>query len=69
MTMDTRSEFLRIAGTGAAASGLGVAGAPQSSRVGSVILGQDLHDADPDAIKEVAIIRTAVGGKTVYQRG
>jgi len=31
-----------------------------------VILGQDPHEADPDQIKEIAIVRTVVGGKTMY---
>jgi hypothetical protein len=34
-----------------------------------VILGQDLHTADPDGIKETSIIRTVVGGETVHRRG
>jgi hypothetical protein len=34
-----------------------------------VILGQDLHTADPDGIKETPIIRTVVGGETVHRRG
>jgi len=32
-----------------------------------VILGQDPHDVDPDGIKEVPIVRTVLGGRTVYR--
>ena len=33
-----------------------------------VILGQNPHDADPDGIKEIPIVRTVVGGNTVYSK-
>ncbi len=33
-----------------------------------VILDQDPHDADPDGIKEISIVRTVVGGNTVYSK-
>ena len=33
-----------------------------------VILGQDPHDADPDGIKEIPIVRTVLGGDTVYSK-
>jgi predicted amidohydrolase YtcJ len=33
-----------------------------------VILGQDPHDADPDHLKEIEIVRTVVGGKTMHRR-
>jgi predicted amidohydrolase YtcJ len=33
-----------------------------------VILGQDPHDADPDHIKEIPVVRTVVGGKTMFLR-
>ena len=33
-----------------------------------VILGQDLYTADPDGIKETPIVRTVVGGNTVYSK-
>ena len=33
-----------------------------------VILDQDPHDADPDGIKEIPIVRTVVGGNTVYSK-
>jgi len=32
-----------------------------------VILGQDPHDVDPDAIKEIPVVRTVVGGETVHE--
>ena len=32
-----------------------------------VILGQDPRDADPEGIKEIAIVRTVLGGRTVYR--
>ena len=32
-----------------------------------VILENDPHDVDPDAIKDIKIIRTVVGGRTVYE--
>jgi predicted amidohydrolase YtcJ len=31
-----------------------------------VILGRDPHDSDPDRIKEIPIVRTVVGGKTMH---
>ncbi len=31
-----------------------------------VILAEDPHDVDPDSIKEIQVVRTVVGGKTVY---
>jgi len=31
-----------------------------------VVLGQDPHEADPDKIKEIAVVRTVVGGRTVH---
>ena len=31
-----------------------------------VMLDRDPHDVDPDAIKEIAVVRTLAGGKTVY---
>ncbi len=31
-----------------------------------VMLDRDPHDVDPDAIKEIAVVRTVAGGKTVY---
>jgi len=33
-----------------------------------VILGQHPNEVDPDTIKEVPIVRTVVGGKTMYPR-
>jgi predicted amidohydrolase YtcJ len=33
-----------------------------------VILERDPHDVDPDTIKDIKIIRTVVGGKTVYPK-
>ena len=33
-----------------------------------VVLGQDPHDADPDHIKEIPVVRTVVGGKTMFRR-
>lgn len=33
-----------------------------------VILGEDPHDVDPDGIKEIEIVRTVVGGETVYSK-
>ncbi len=32
-----------------------------------VILAQDPHDVDPDAIKEIRVERTVVGGRTVFE--
>ena len=32
-----------------------------------VILGQDPHAIDPFALKDIPIIRTVVGGKTMYE--
>ena len=32
-----------------------------------VILAEDPHDVDPDRIKEIRIVRTVVGGTTVYE--
>jgi len=32
-----------------------------------VILADDLHTVDQDKIKDIQIVRTVVGGKTVYQ--
>jgi predicted amidohydrolase YtcJ len=34
-----------------------------------VILGQDPRTADPDGIKEIEIVRTVLGGRTVYANG
>ena len=31
-----------------------------------VILGKDPHDTDPDSIKEIPVVRTVVGGKTMH---
>jgi len=31
-----------------------------------VILAQDPHEVDPDSLKDIKIVRTVVGGKTVY---
>jgi len=31
-----------------------------------VILADDPHDVDPDHIKEIEIVRTVVGGRTMY---
>jgi predicted amidohydrolase YtcJ len=33
-----------------------------------VILAEDPHDVDPDHLKEIEIVRTVVGGKTMYRR-
>jgi predicted amidohydrolase YtcJ len=33
-----------------------------------VILASDPHDVDPNQIKDIKIVRTVVGGKTVYPR-
>jgi predicted amidohydrolase YtcJ len=33
-----------------------------------VVLGQNPHEVDPDKLKEVPIVRTVVGGKTMYLR-
>jgi len=32
-----------------------------------VILAEDFHDVDPDTIKQIEVVRTVVGGKTVYE--
>ena len=34
-----------------------------------VILAQDPHDVDPNAIKDIAVVRTITGGRTVYTKG
>jgi predicted amidohydrolase YtcJ len=31
-----------------------------------VILGKDPHDVDPDRIKEIQVVRTVVGGRTMH---
>ena len=31
------------------------------------MLADDPHTVDPDKIKDIAIVRTVTGGKTVYQ--
>ena len=31
-----------------------------------VVLGEDPHDVEPDAIKEIPIVRTVVGGRTMH---
>ena len=36
--------------------------------VRAAVLGQNPGDADPDAIKEIEIFRTVVGGRTVYSK-
>jgi len=33
-----------------------------------VILAQDPHQADPDRIKEIKVVRTVVGGRTMYPK-
>jgi predicted amidohydrolase YtcJ len=33
-----------------------------------VVLERDPHDAPPDRIKDIAVVRTVVGGRTVHQR-
>jgi len=32
-----------------------------------VVLAEDPRDVDPDKIKEIAVTRTVVGGKTMYE--
>jgi predicted amidohydrolase YtcJ len=32
-----------------------------------VILGEDPHQVDPDGLKHIQIVRTVVGGDTVYE--
>ena len=32
-----------------------------------VVLAQDPHDVDPDALKEIQVVRTVVGGRTVFE--
>ncbi len=32
-----------------------------------VVLEKSPYDVDPDAIKEIQVVRTAIGGKTVYE--
>ena len=34
-----------------------------------VMLDKDPHDVDPDTIKDINVVRTVVGGKTVYPKG
>jgi predicted amidohydrolase YtcJ len=31
------------------------------------VLSDDLHTVDPEKIKDIKIVRTVVGGKTVYE--
>ena len=33
-----------------------------------VILGKDPHEVDPDTLKDIPIVRTVVGGRTVYPK-
>ena len=33
-----------------------------------VILAKDPHNVEPDQIKEIAVVRTVVGGKTVHAK-
>jgi len=33
-----------------------------------VILGRDPHDVDPDTIKDIPIVRTVVGGRTMFPK-
>jgi len=33
-----------------------------------VVLGQDPHKVEPDRLKDIRIMRTVVGGKTVFQQ-
>jgi len=32
-----------------------------------VVLAEDLHTVDPEKIKDIHVVRTVVGGVTVYQ--
>ena len=32
-----------------------------------VVLAQDPHDVDPDQLKHIQVVRTVVGGRTVYE--
>jgi predicted amidohydrolase YtcJ len=32
-----------------------------------VVLAQDPHDVDPDQIKNIQVVRTVVGGRTVHE--
>ena len=32
-----------------------------------VVLAEDPHQADPDALKEIGVVRTVVGGRTVFE--
>jgi len=32
-----------------------------------VMLAEDPHDVDPDRIKHIQVVRTVVGGRTVYE--
>ena len=34
-----------------------------------VMLEKDPHDVNPDEIKDIKIVRTVVGGKTMYPKG
>jgi predicted amidohydrolase YtcJ len=43
-------------------------GAITAGKLGDfVILAEDPHAVDPDAIKEIQVVRTVVGGRTVYE--
>ena len=33
------------------------------------MLEKDPHDVNPDTIKDIKIVRTVVGGKTMYPKG
>ena len=34
-----------------------------------VVLANDPHTADPERIKDIKVVRTVVGGRTVYPKG
>ena len=44
-----------------------IKGSIKAGKLGDfVIIAEDPHEVDPDALKDIKIVRTVVGGRTVY---